>query len=66
LLSRARGAPPRGGGKKGLARAESAPSLVRPAKIATVDAARILRQIGKPAVKDAKKVKDKLRELGVG
>ena len=43
-----------------------APSVVRPAKIATVDAARILRRIGKLAAKDAKKVKEALRELGVG
>jgi len=39
------------------------PSVVRPAKIATVDAARILRRIGKLSAKDAKKVKEALREL---
>jgi mRNA interferase MazF len=38
-----------------------APSVVRPAKIATVDAARILRRIGKLAAKDARWVKDFLR-----
>ena len=43
-----------------------APSVVRPAKIATVDAARILRRIGKLAAKDAKKVANKLRELTAG
>jgi len=43
-----------------------APSVVRPAKIATVDATRILRRIGKLSAKDAKKVKETLRELGAG
>ena len=43
-----------------------APSVVRPAKIATIDATRILRRVGKLAAKDAKKVKETLRELGVG
>jgi mRNA interferase MazF len=38
-----------------------APSVVRPAKIATVDATRILRRIGKLAAKDARRVKDFLR-----
>jgi mRNA interferase MazF len=38
-----------------------APSVVRPAKIATVDAARILRRTGKLTAKDAKRVKDFLR-----
>jgi mRNA interferase MazF len=33
-----------------------APSVVRPAKLATVDAARILRRIGKLSPKDARKV----------
>ncbi|HEY0283039.1 MAG TPA: type II toxin-antitoxin system PemK/MazF family toxin [Rhizomicrobium sp.] len=40
-----------------------ASSVVRPAKIATVDAARILRRIGKLTARDAKRVKEKLREL---
>lgn len=40
-----------------------APSVVRPAKVATVDAARILRRVGKLGGKDAKKVKEVLRSL---
>lgn len=40
-----------------------APSVVRPAKIATVDATRILRRIGKLAAKDGRRVKDGMREL---
>jgi len=40
-----------------------APSRVRPAKIATVDAARILRRIGRLTPKDAKAVKARIGEL---
>ena len=40
-----------------------APSRVRPAKIATVDATRILRRIGHLAPKDAKAVKAQIGEL---
>jgi mRNA interferase MazF len=43
-----------------------APSVVRPAKIATVDATRILRRIGKLSAKDARKVKDFLRGSTAG
>lgn len=43
-----------------------APSVVRPAKIATVDASRILRRIGKLDVKDVSKVKAVMRELTAG
>jgi mRNA interferase MazF len=43
-----------------------APSVVRPAKIATVDAARILRWIGKLAARDARKVRAAWRELRGG
>ena len=43
-----------------------APSVVRPAKMATVDAARILRRIGKLSVKDAKKVTAALGILVAG
>jgi mRNA interferase MazF len=43
-----------------------APSRIRPAKIATVDAARIVRRIGKLSAKDAKAVRDTLRILMVG
>ena len=43
-----------------------APSVVRPAKIATIDATRILRRVGKLAAKDAKKVKEVLHELTAG
>jgi mRNA interferase MazF len=40
-----------------------APSLVRTAKIATVDATRILRRLGKLSVKDAKAVKPAMAAL---
>jgi mRNA interferase MazF len=40
-----------------------APSLVRPAKIATVDADRIVRRIGKLTAKDAKAVASRVREF---
>ena len=43
-----------------------APSVVRPAKIAAVDAARILRRIGKLGAKDAKKVTAALDILVAG
>ncbi|MDE2183315.1 MAG: type II toxin-antitoxin system PemK/MazF family toxin [Alphaproteobacteria bacterium] len=43
-----------------------AASVVRSAKIATVDTARVLRRIGKLAAKDAKAMKAKLRELIAG
>ena len=43
-----------------------APSVVRPAKIATVDAGRVLRRIGKLSAKDGKRVKEALRELSAG
>jgi mRNA interferase MazF len=43
-----------------------APSVVRPAKLATVDAARILKRLGKLPAKDANAVKAKMRELGAG
>lgn len=39
-----------------------APSVVRPAKLATVDAARILRRIGKLDAKDVRKVKNATRK----
>lgn len=40
-----------------------APSVIRPAKIATVDAARILRSIGCLRAPDIKAVKQKIRAL---
>jgi mRNA interferase MazF len=40
-----------------------APSRLRPAKIATVDAARIVRRIGKLSAKDASAARDKLSRL---
>jgi mRNA interferase MazF len=40
-----------------------APSLLRPAKIATVDAARVVRRIGKLSAKDATDAHAKLRAL---
>lgn len=43
-----------------------APSRIRPAKIATVDAARIVRRIGKLSAKDAKAVRETLRALMAG
>lgn len=43
-----------------------APSRIRPAKIATVDAARIVRRIGKLGAKDAKALRDTLRSLITG
>jgi mRNA interferase MazF len=43
-----------------------APSRIRPAKVATVDAARIVRRIGKLSIKDAKAVRDGLRVLLAG
>jgi len=43
-----------------------APSVVRPAKIATVDATHILRRIGKISAKDGKRMKEALRELLAG
>jgi mRNA-degrading endonuclease toxin of MazEF toxin-antitoxin module len=43
-----------------------APSRLRPAKIATVDASRIVRRIGKLAAKDAKAIRDCLRVLMAG
>jgi len=42
------------------------PSRIRPAKIATVDATRIVRRIGKLSTKDAKAVRDGLRALMAG
>ena len=40
-----------------------APSLVRPAKIATADAARVIRRIGRLAAKDAETVRRNLVSL---
>jgi mRNA interferase MazF len=40
-----------------------APSLVRPAKIATVDAARILRRIGRLSAKDSRALDAELKAL---
>jgi len=40
-----------------------APSRVRPAKIATADVARVIRRIGRLSAKDARALKEKLREL---
>jgi mRNA interferase MazF len=43
-----------------------APSRLRTAKIATVDATRVLRRIGKLSAKDAKAMKERLRMLLAG
>lgn len=40
-----------------------APSLVRPAKIATVDAARVLERVGRLAAKDARAVEMRLKQF---
>ena len=40
-----------------------APSLVRPAKVATIDVERIVRKIGKLAAKEAKSVEAQLRKF---
>ena len=40
-----------------------APSLVRPAKIATVDADRVLQRVGRLAAKDARAVEARLKQF---